>query len=106
MIEKEITETYYFVPSDFNERGRRISDCVTFRDVVKDFERDFHERHSTEYALNLYANSLTMDLLARSSDAAPFLLYGMDLTQGTSFDAEQDPYINHEMDKHSKNIYG
>ena len=105
MIEKEITETYYFVPSDFNERGRRISDGVTFRDVVKDFERDFHERHSTEYALNLYANSLTMDLLARSNDAAPFLLYGMDLTQGTSFDAEQDPYINHEMDKHSKNIY-
>ena len=65
MIEKEITETYYFVPSDFNERGRRISDGVTFRDIVKDFERDFHERHSTEYALNLYANSQTMDLLAK-----------------------------------------
>ena len=29
----------------------------------------------------------------------------MDLTQGTSFDAERDPYINHEMDKHSKSIY-
>ena len=42
MIEKEITETYYFTPSDFNEKGRRISDGVTFRDVVKDFERDFH----------------------------------------------------------------
>lgn len=105
MIEKEITETYYFVPFDFNERGRRISDGVTFRDVVKEYERDFHERHSTEYALNLYANSHTMDLLARSNDAASFLLYGMDLTQGTSFDAERDPYINHEMDKHSKRIY-
>ena len=105
MIEKEIIETYYFVPSDFNERGRRISDGVTFRDVVKDFERDFHERHSTEYALNLYANSQTMDLLARSNDAAPFLLYGMDLTQGESFDAVQDPFINHEMDKHSEKIY-
>lgn len=105
MIEKEITETYYFVQSDFNERGRRISDGVTFRDVVKDFERDFHERHSTEYALNLYANFLTMDLLARSNDAAPFLLYGMDLTQGESFDAVQDPFINHEMDKHSEKIY-
>ena len=65
MIEKEITETYYFKPTDFNEKGRRISDGVTFRDVVKEFERDFHERHSTEYALNLYANSQTMDLLAR-----------------------------------------
>ena len=31
-----------------------------------------------------------MALLAKSSDAAPFLMYGMDLTQGTSFDAEQD----------------
>jgi hypothetical protein len=29
----------------------------------------------------------------------------MDLTQGKSFDAEQDPFINHEMDKHSKHIY-
>ena len=105
MTEKEITETYYFVPSDFNERGRRISDSVTFRDVVKDFERDFHERHSTEYALNLYANSLTMDLLARSNDAAPFLLYGMDLTQGESFDAVQDPFVNHEMEKYSPSIY-
>ena len=78
MIENEITETYYFKPTDFNEKGRRISDGMTFRDVVKEFERDFHERHSTEYALNLYANSQTMDLLARSNDAAPFLLYGMD----------------------------
>ena len=105
MIEKEITETYYFTSSDFNEKGRRFDDGMTFRDVVKDFERDFHERHSTEYALNLYANSQTMDLLARSNDAAPFLLYGMDLTQGESFDAVQDPFINHEMDKHSEKIY-
>jgi len=82
MIENEITETYYFKPTDFNKKGRRISDGMTFRDVVKEFERDFHERHSTEYALNLYANSQTMDLLAKSNDAAPFLLYGMDLTQG------------------------
>ena len=105
MIEKEITETYYFTSSDFNEKGRRFDDGMTFRDVVKDFERNFHERHSTEYALNLYANSQTMDLLARSNDAAPFLLYGMDLTQGESFDAVQDPFINHEMDKHSEKIY-
>lgn len=105
MIEKEITETYYFTLSDFNEKGRRISDGVTFRDVVKDFERDFHERHSTEYALNLYANSLTMDLLTKSNDAKPFLLYGMDLTQGKSFDAVQAPFVNHEMEKRSEKIY-
>ena len=105
MTEKEITETYYFMPTDFNDKGRRFSDGVAFRDVVKDYERDFHELHSTEYAMNLYANSQTMNLLARSNDAAPFLLYGMDLTQGKSFDAVQDPYTNHEMEKHSENIY-
>ena len=104
-MEKEISETYSFRPLDFDEKGRRIVDGLSFRDVVKEYERDFHYRHSTEYALNLYANSQTMDLLARSNDAAPFLLYGMDLTQGMSFDAIQDPFINHEMDKHSEKIY-
>jgi hypothetical protein len=73
--------------------------------VVKEFEYDFHDTYSTEYALNLYANSRTMELLAKSNDAAPFLVYGMDLTQGKSFDAIQDPYVNHEMEKHSANIY-
>ena len=78
---------------------------MTFRDVVKEFEYDFHETYSTEYALNLYASSRTMAILAKSKDAAPFLMYGMDLTQGKSFDAIQDPYVNHEMEKHSANIY-
>jgi len=103
MLEKEISETYHFFPSSFNENGR-TKDGVTFRDVIKDYERDFHARHSTEYALNLYGNANTMRLLAASCDAAPFLMYGMDLTQGRAFDAEKDPYINHEMDKHSQYI--
>ena len=105
MMENEISETYYFNPADYDHKGRRHSDGMTLRDVIKDFERAFHDVHTTEYALNLYANSQTMALLAKSCDAAPFLLYGMDLTQGQSFDAEKDPYINHEMDKHSKHIY-
>ena len=46
-----------------------------------------------------------MALLAKSNDAAPFLLYGMDLTQGKSFDAIQDPYANHEMEQYSNKIY-
>jgi len=98
MIENEITETYYFKPADFDDKGRRISDGMTFRDVVKEYERDFHERHSTEYALNLYANSQTMDLLAKSNDAAPFLLYGMDLTQGKEFDEYGYPILNDDND--------
>ena len=105
MIEKEISETYYFSPANYNERGRRKTDDLTFRDVIKEFERDFHECHSTEYALNLYANSQTMILLAKSCDAAPFLVYGMDLTQGKAFDAEKDPYVNRKMEKYSERIF-
>ena len=105
MIEKEISETYYYNPADFDGNGRRLDDGMTFRDLVKSYERDFHNIHSTEYALNLYANSNTMSLLAKSCNAAPFLMYGMDLTQGRSFDAEKDPCINHQMDKYSDNIY-
>ena len=104
-MEKELCKTFYFNPADYDNRGRRKSDGKTFRDVVKEFEYDFHDTYSTEYALNLYANSRTMALLAKSKDAAPFLMYGMDLTQGKSFDAIQDPYVNHEMEKHSANIY-
>ena len=104
-MEKEIIETYYYKPSDFSYDGRRISDGKTFRDFIKEFERDFHLRHSTEYALNLYANTHTMMLLARSCNAEPFLVYGMDLTQGRVFDAEKDPFINHQMDIHSKNVF-
>ena len=104
-MEKELCKIFYFNPVDYDNRGRRKSDGKTFRDVIKEFEYDFHDTYSTEYALNLYANSLTMALLAKSKDAAPFLIYGMDLTQGKSFDAIQDPYVNHEMEKHSANIY-
>ena len=104
-MEQEICEKYHFEPSDFDEKGRRHEDGLSFRELVREFERDFHTRHSTEYALNFYSNSCTMRLLERSCDAAPFLMYGMDLYRGTSFDAGQDPYINHEIDKHSRYIY-
>ena len=105
IMEKELYKTYNFAPADYDDRGRRKSDGKAFRDVVKEFEYDFHDTYSTEYALNLYANSLTMALLAKSNDAAPFLVYGMDLTQGKSFDAIQDPFVSHEMEKYSPNIY-
>ena len=103
-MEKELSKKYYYSPSNFDNLGRRKGDGMTFRDVIKEFEYDFHETYGTEYALNLYANSKTMALLAKSNDAAPFLIYGMDLTQGKSFDAIQDPYVNHEMEKYSPNI--
>ena len=104
-MEKELYKTYYFDSADYDKRGRRKSDGKSFRDVIKEFEYDFHDTYSTEYALNLYANSRTMALLAKSNDAAPFLTYGMDLNQGKLFDAVQDPYVNHEMEKYSPNIY-
>lgn len=104
MMEKEISETYYYNPNDYDEKGRRRSDGMTFRDIIKEFERDFHDIHTADYALNLYANSFVMRLLSKSCDAAPFLVYGMDLTQGESFDAKMDPFINHEMEIHSPYI--
>lgn len=102
-MKQEIVETYTFNSKDYHN-GRRKTDGMTFRDVVKEFERDFHQRHSCEYALNLYANSATMHLLEVSCDAAAFLTYGMDLTQGHAFDAVKDPSINHAIDKFSQNI--
>ena len=71
-MEQEITETYTFNPDDYRN-GRRKTDGKTFREVVKEFERDFHQRHRDDYALNLYANSATMRLLEKSCGAAPFL---------------------------------
>ena len=103
-MEKEICETYRFAPSDYDELGRRKDDGKTFREVVKDFERDFHIRHSTEYALNLYANSVTMRLLAKSNGAEPFMIYGMEMCHGTVFDPKDDPDFNLRMDLHSKNV--
>ena len=103
-MEKELYKTYYFNPADYDDRGRRKSDGKTFRDVVKEFEYDFHNTYTTEYALNMYASMNTMALLAKSKDAASFLMYGMDLTRGKSFDATEDPCFNHEMEKLSSYI--
>ncbi len=107
-MEKEIIETYHFSPSDYDETGRRKEDGKTFRDIVKEFECDFHNRHSTEYALNLYANSATMRLLAKSNGAEPFMIYGMDLCQGNVFNPVDDPDFNFQIDSFSEytTVYG
>lgn len=104
-MEFEISETYCFDPSEYDANGRRIKDGVRFRNVVKEFEIEFHGLHSADYALNLYANSRTMRLLSKSCDAAPFLIYGMELTQGDSFDALLDPTNNHKMESFGKSVY-
>ena len=102
-MELEITETYVFNPDDYY-CGLRKKDGKSFRDVVKEFEYDFHKRHSCEYALNLYANSATMHILACSCGAASFLSYGMDLTQGNDFDAVLDPFVNQEIERYSQYV--
>lgn len=104
-MKSEISETYRFDPSEYDANGRRVKDRLRFRDVVKEFEVNFHRLHSADYALNLYANSKTMRLLSRSCDAAPFLIYGMELTQGDSFDAVLDPTNNHRMESYGQSIY-
>lgn len=102
-MEQEITENYTFNPDDYHD-GQRKVDGKTFREVVKEFERDFHRRHRDAYALNLYTNSATMHLLEKSCGAASFLSYGMDLTQGHAFDAEKDPWINHAIEEYSRHV--
>lgn len=107
-MEKEIYEVFKFNPIGFDDNGHRMSDGLSFREVLKTFEYDFHSKHANEYALNMYANSDTMRLLSVSCNAAPFLIYGMDLTQGNAFHPTDDPYVNHEVDKYSKyiTVYG
>lgn len=78
MMEKEISETYYYTSADFDNQGRRLSNSMTLKDVIKDFERAFHKVHTTEYALNLYANSQTMALLAKYSYGNSIWLYWWD----------------------------
>ncbi len=105
-MEKEIIETYRFDPNDFTDGMKENG--TTFREVVADFERDFHLRHSGDYAYNLYANRNTMRLLEKGNEAAEFLSYGLELTQGTTFRPEEDGEFNDAMDKHSKfvMVYG
>ncbi len=101
-MEIEIIETYHFRPEEFVD-GKK-ADGTTFRDVVKEFERDFHRRHSGDYAEKLYANASTMHLLELGNGAAPFLSYGMELTQGTVFEPEVDGDINYKIDRHCENV--
>ena len=107
-MEKEIIENYSFNSFDYDQSGRRKDNGRTFRDVVKDFEHDFHNRHSTEYALNLYANSRIMNLLAKSNGAEPFMIYGMDMCHGTVFNPKDDPDFNFQIDSFSEftTVYG
>jgi len=97
----EIKETYYFSPYDFDINGKRVSDGVPFREILKEFEYDFHSRHSNHYALYLFANSGTMLLLSHSCNARENLIYGMEL-----IDDEFDPTTNHLIEEAStkKNI--
>lgn len=103
-MERELSERYHFNPADFGEDGRRLTDGISFRRVVMEFEYAFHRAHTTEYALNLYANSQTMRLLAKSNNAEPFMIYGMDLHSGHNFDPESDPFINKSIDEYSQNV--
>jgi hypothetical protein len=103
----EIKETYHFLPRDFDINGKRVSDGTPFREILKEFERDFHTRHSNYYATFLFANSQMMLLLSRSCNAKENMIYGMDLI-GVNGDFE--PNINHRIEEASNKrnivVYG
>jgi hypothetical protein len=98
----EIKEIYHFAPDDFDANGRNSAD-KTFREVVKDFERDFHQRHPSHFGVFLFANGAGMLLLQYSCGAQSNVSYGMDLIEG-----EFDPKTNLKIGKHSKyiTVYG
>ncbi|GHV66033.1 hypothetical protein FACS1894199_08480 [Bacteroidia bacterium] len=98
----EIKETYYFVPEDFDTKGRN-REGKKFRDIVKDFEHDFHRCHPLHYATFLFANNVSMRILQHSCDAASHLAYGMDLIDG-----EFDPERNFKIGAYSEyiTVYG
>jgi len=97
----EIKESYYFSPQDFDINGKRISDGVPFREVLRTFECDFHTLHPNYYALYLFANRSTMLLLSKSCNAKSNMIYGMEL-----IDSDFDPNTNHQIEEASnkKNI--
>ena len=90
----KITETYYFIHQEFDTNGKRESDNISFRNLLKEFEIDFHTRHPNRYGQFMFANSRTMMLLSKSCNARDDMIYGMDLIDG-----EFNPTINHEIEK-------
>jgi hypothetical protein len=99
----EIRERYYFSSFEFDANGRRRTDGTPFREIVKDFERDFRKRHPSHFASFLFANNRTMLLLQYSCDADENAIYGMNVIEG-----DFDPETNYNIEKDSKYkiVYG
>ena len=53
-MEIEISETYRLNPSEYLQNGKNKQASESFRDWVKNCEHDYHEHHSSLYALNFY----------------------------------------------------
>lgn len=104
----EIIETYHLNLQDFNSNGIRYDDGRSMRDVLGDFERDYHSLHREYYALFMYANSSTMRCLAKACSAPEYYRYGMELNKGGAFDPIEDPLISSHIDMYSKyiTVYG
>ena len=101
----EIKETYHFSPRDFDINGKRISDSVSFRNILKEFEYDFHERHPDYYALYLFANSRTMLILSHSCNAKENMIYGMEIIND-EFDPNTNHFIEEASNKKNIIVYG
>ena len=86
-----MNKIYHFSHFDFDSNGRRVSDGVPFREIVKEFERDFHFNHSHRYEHLIFANSRTMLLLSHSCNAKENLIYGSEVID----DYFVDPHTNH-----------
>jgi hypothetical protein len=62
----KIAEFYTFKGDYFDKKGRRENDGISFRDIVKGFEEEFHKKYAPYYANCFVANLKTMMYLERS----------------------------------------
>lgn len=100
----EIKETYRFFPRDYDRAGRRKFDGVPFREVLKEFEYDFHVRHPDCYAQFMLANIGVMSILARSCNANANMIYGIELIDG-EFDIDFNFIMEEASDRSNVVVY-
>jgi len=88
---------YKFNQSNFNENGFNTKNGSFFLEIIREWERDFHDRFSPFFSNCLFANASTMALLKNCLITEPDNDLGMELING-----EINLDINLELGKHSK----
>jgi hypothetical protein len=75
-------EIYRYQRTKYNTEGIHVEDGSFFLETIKEWERNFHNKHPYCYADYLFANNSTMILLNRCFDLSENETCGMDLIDG------------------------